>query len=180
MVKNSSRIRDFVENLERHTMSKSKKMSEQEIVSALKNGDFFGLIECDIRVPEKLHDHFSEMSPIFKNVLVSREHLGHSMRSFAEENDLLKAPQRMLIGSLHGERILLLTPLAKWYLSHGLEITKIYQIVQYIPQKCFEHFGYSVCDARREGDVDSSKALLADTSKLIGMYFYYPFSHRPN
>jgi G:T-mismatch repair DNA endonuclease (very short patch repair protein) len=43
MVWNSLRIRDFVENLERHTMSKNKKISEQEIVSTLKNGDFFGL-----------------------------------------------------------------------------------------------------------------------------------------
>jgi G:T-mismatch repair DNA endonuclease (very short patch repair protein) len=180
MVRSSPKIREFVEDLERHSMSKNRAMSEQEIILALENEDFFGLIECDISVPENLHDHFSEMCPIFKNALVTRDHLSSSMKSFAEKNGLLKSPQRMLIGSLHGEQILLLTPLAKWYLSHGLKITKIHQIVQYIPQKCFERFGYSVCDARREGDVDSSEALLADTSELIGSYSHHLFSHFPN
>jgi hypothetical protein len=74
----------------------------------------------------------------------------------------------MLIGSLYGEKILLLTSSAKWYLAHGLEITKIYQIVQYSSAKCFEGFGQSVTKARRAGDVDESKSLFANTSKLVG------------
>ena len=73
----------------------------------------------------------------------------------------------MLIGSMRGEKILLLISLAKWYLDQGLEITRVYQIVQFKPVQCFENFGKSVSDARRHGDSDSSKTLLADTSKLI-------------
>ena len=103
------------------------------------------------------------------------------MNQYAEETDSLKTPQRMLIGSLVGKKVLLLTSLAKWYLSHGLVITKVYQIVQYIPSKCFEEFGDSVSAARRDGDVDSSKSLLADTSKLVGESFIRPFhSHHRN
>ena len=36
----------------------------------------------------------------------------------------------------------------------------------------FERFGLSVCNARRQGDVDPSKKLLADTNKLIGNSCY--------
>ena len=96
------------------------------------------------------------------------------MQEFAKSSGHLKQPQRMLIGSLKGDKILLLTPLAKWYVEHGLEITKIHQIVQYKGVKCFEQFGTTVSNARREGDVDPSKALLADISKLVGkIYLLY-------
>ena len=28
----------------------------------------FGYVECDVKVPDNLYDHFSEMCPIFKNI----------------------------------------------------------------------------------------------------------------
>jgi hypothetical protein len=133
---------------------------------------FFGLIECDIAVPPHLRQKFSEMSPIFKNVSVGREHVSAHMREYCEQTDSLKTPQRMLIGSLSGTKIRLLTPLAKWYVNHGLEITHVHQIVQFVPLKCFECFGDSVTEARRAGDVSPDKALLAETSKLVGNSVY--------
>ena len=87
------------------------------------------------------------------------------------QHDSLKHPQCMLIGSMFGKQVMLLTPLAKFYLIHGMEIIKIYHIVQYTPEKCFEAFGKSVSDARREGDIDPSKSLI-DTCKLIGNSVY--------
>jgi G:T-mismatch repair DNA endonuclease (very short patch repair protein)/DNA-directed RNA polymerase subunit RPC12/RpoP len=161
-------IRDFVKCLEFRAMSKNIPMTEKQIIKALQNDEFFGLIECDISVPPHLHDKFSEMSPIFKNVTISRENLGQHMRQFVEDTKSFLQPQRMLVGSLQGTKILLLSTLAKWYLEHGLEITKVYQIVQYRPSRCFERFGHSVTEARRSGDVDSSKTLLANISKLVG------------
>lgn len=65
-----------------------------------------------------------------------------------------------------------MTPLLKWYINHGLEITKIYQTVEYTPQRCFKSFVRDVSDARRQGDVDPSKAILADTRKLEGNSAY--------
>ena len=94
------------------------------------------------------------------------------MKEFAEADDFLKSPQRMLIGSLKGEKILLLSELARWYLRHGLIITRIYQLVQYVPRRVFEVFGESVSNARRRGDADPDLALLATTSKLVGNSCY--------
>jgi hypothetical protein len=56
--------------------------------------------------------------------------------------------------------------------NHGLEITRVQQIVQFIPFKCFEGFGYSVTEGRRAGDVSPDKALLAETSKFVGNSVY--------
>ena len=73
------------------------------------------------------------MCPIFKNTEISCEDIGDFMRKFAELNDLMPRPCCSLIGSYFGEKILLATPLLKWFLENGLEVTRIYQVVEYSP-----------------------------------------------
>jgi G:T-mismatch repair DNA endonuclease (very short patch repair protein) len=148
------------------------KKNLEALVNSIRDGSFFGFIECDISVPAELKERFSEMGPIFKNVNVSREHLSEHMRAYAEISGDLARPQRMLIGSLFGEKVLLLSTLARWYLDHGMVITKIYQLVDYTPRCAFERFGESVSNARRLGDEDPDKELLASTSKLVGNSAY--------
>ena len=75
------------------------KMTQQQIITAVVDGTLFGMVECDVRVPEHLQDHFAEMQPIFKNVTVTRDDIGPFTRQYAEENDIMSAPRRMLVGS---------------------------------------------------------------------------------
>ena len=147
-------------------------MTEQQILAAVIDGTLFGMVECDIRVPEHLQDHFAEMQPVFKNVTVTRDDIGPFMRQYAEENDIMSTPRQMLIGSYRGDTILLATPLLRWYLVHGLIVDHVYQIIEYEPKPCFRNFGESVSIARRNGDVDPEKAIIADTMKLLGNSAY--------
>ena len=143
-------------------------MTQNEILAAVIDGTLFGMIECDIHVPPELRPYFSEMQPIFKNANVSRDDIGPYMRQYAEENDIMSTPRRMLIGSYRGEKILLATPLLRWYLAHGLVLDHVYQIIEYEPKPCFQNFGDSVSAARRAGDADPDKAIIADTIKVLG------------
>ena len=148
------------------------KMTQQQIIAAVVDGTLFGMVECDVRVPEHLQDHFAEMQPIFKNTTVTRDDIGPFMRQYTEEHDIMSTPRRMLVGSYRGEKILLTTPLLRWYLAHGLVVDRVYQIVEYSPKPCFQHFGESVSTARRNGDVDPDKSIIADTMKLLGNSAY--------
>ena len=148
------------------------KMTQQQIIAAVVDGTLFGMIECDIRVPFELKDHFAEMQPIFKNTTVTRDDIGPFMRQYAVDHDIMSTPRRMLVGSYRGDKILLATPLLQWYLAHGLVIDRVYQIVEYHREACFRHFGESVSAARREGDADPDKAIIADTMKLLGNSAY--------
>ena len=148
------------------------KMTQQQIITAVVDGTLFGMVECDVRVPSDLRAHFTEMQPIFKNATVTLDDIGPYMRQYAEENDIMSTPRRMLIGSYRGEKILLATPLLRWYLAHGLVVDRVYQIVEYSPKPCFQHFGESVSTARRNGDVDPDKSIIADTMKLLGNSAY--------
>ena len=144
------------------------KMTQQQIITAVVDGTLFGMVECDVRVPEHLQDHFAEMQPIFKNTTVTRDDIGPFMRQYAEEHDIMSTPRRMLVGSFRGIKLLLATPLLRWYLAHGLVVDRVYQVVDYEPNPCFQRFGESVSAARRAGDADPEKAIIADTMKLLG------------
>ena len=143
-------------------------MTSQQILSGVRAGTVFGLIECDLCVPKALREHFADMQPVFKNIRLTRDDLGPFMRRYAEEHNIMATPRRMLEGSCRGDKILLATPLQRWYMDHGLEVTHVYQIVEYDPIPCFRRFGDAVSPARREGDVHSHKAIIADTIKLVG------------
>ena len=147
-------------------------MTQNEILAAVIDGTLFGMIECDIHVPPELRPYFSEMQPVFKNVTATRDDIGPFMRQYAEENDIMSAPRRMLVGSFHGIKLLLATPLLRWYLAHGLVVDRVYQVVDYEPNPCFQRFGESVSAARRAGDADPDTSIIADTMKLLGNSAY--------
>ena len=148
------------------------KMTSHSIIAAVIDGTLFGMVECDVRVPDNLREYFAEMQPIFKNTTVTRDDIGSFMQQYAEEHDIMSTPRRMLVGSYRGEKILLATPLLRWYLAHGLVVDRVYQIVEYEPKPCFQNFGDSVSAARRAGDTDPDKAIIADTMKLLGNSAY--------
>lgn len=127
------------------------RLTETEIISMVKEGSMFGAVEVDIRVPDELKMKFSEMTPIFKNVEVTVDDIGDFMKNYLNESDKSFPPTKYLIGSMFGEKILLITPLLRWYLENGLEVTKVYQVVQFRPMKCFERFANQVSDDRRAG-----------------------------
>jgi|GEM_PF-4774455 len=63
------------------------------------------------------------------------------MQKLAEEGGYLKKPTKYLISSHFGKEILINTNMAKFYLEMGLEITKIYEFIEFYPYKCFEDLG---------------------------------------
>ena len=94
------------------------------------------------------------------------------MQEYAKQHNIKDVPCRLLIGSYFGKKIGLATPLLKWYLEHGLIITHIYTIVEYMPNAAFSSFMTQIAQCRLEGDRDKNKALIAEMSKLIGNSSY--------
>ena len=175
MKRSNPDIQHFLTSELHRPLDKQKTLNKGQIIQAVKEGSLFGCVECDIRVPHHLKSKFSEMCPIFKNVEISRDDIAEYMKNFGEEHGIMNRPRHSLIGSFYGEQILLATPLLKWYLDHGLEVTKIYQVIDYTPVLCFKPFGEALSDARRAGDVDPNKAIIADTMKLVGfVLLHYP------
>ena len=151
---------------------KKSSMTETSIIQGVLDGSIFGLIQVDIHTPEHLKADFAEMTPIFKNSLVSLDDVGDHMRKYLEASGKLKQPQRQLIGSFYGNGILLGTPLLQWYLQKGLKVSKVHLVVEYTPEKTFEPFVQQVTAARRRGDENVECKILSDLYKLLGNSSY--------
>ena len=150
-------------------------VNESEIFAGVQSGGLFGMVEVDISVPDQWPEHFShpsmtpyeyfkEMSPLFCTTDVPFDVIGSHMQEHVKRFGLSQKPRRLLVGGMKAKQILLASPLLKWYLDHGLNVTKIYQVIEFKPHQ----FVKDVSDARRQGDADPSKAILADTRKLEG------------
>ena len=88
---------------------------------------------------------------------------------------------KKLLGVMKAEKILLYTPLLKWCLKHGLEITAAYQLIEYEPGTQFAWFPEEVADARRGGDIESLKESLekalndkVELAKVLSKLKSYP------
>ena len=162
-------IKSYLSQCRTHTHFE-KYLTQDQIIQYIKDGHLFGFVECDIEVPDHLKEYFSEMTPIFKNVDVCFDDVGEFMQNYAK--DIKDVPRCLLIGSYFGKKIGLTTPLLKWYLEHGLVITRIYITVEYIPNAAFISFMTQIAQCRLEGDRDKDKSLIAEMPKLVGNSSY--------
>ncbi len=112
------------------------------------------------------------MCPIFanKNVENKESIIGKYMHTIItnENKAKINKKERKLVGLLSVKKILLYTPLLKWYIQHGLKITKVYNVIKAERGRPFAEFTQIVSNARRTGDVDKLLEFFADTMKLVG------------
>ena len=146
--------------------------NKDTLLDHIKKGDIFGVAEIDIRVPDNLKSFFADFPPIFKNAVVTKDDIGQHMTEFLSTNKISYKPRKYLIGSMFAEKQVFITPLIQWYIKMGLEVTRIYQVIEFTPRRCFHKFAENVSDDRRAGDRDPDMQVIADTSKLIGNSVY--------
>ena len=130
-------------------------------------GQLFGYAQCDIEVPERLRDYFSNFPPVFKNNVISRNDIGDLMKDFAEKERIMPQLKRMLIWSCILSHGTIVTPLFLFYLKLGLVCEKIPGFVQYTSRKCFDNFVQSAVDARRQRDENPIFSAVAESLKLL-------------
>jgi hypothetical protein len=120
-----------------------------------------------------LKEKFDEMAPLFCNMDVPFDKIGDHMQEYVRDSGMdQQEKRRLLVGGMKARRLLIASPLLKWYLDHDLVVTRVHQIIEFTPNACFKPFTQDISDARRQGDVDKSNAIIADTMKLLGNSAY--------
>ena len=148
----------------------------QQLIGRMYSKRWFGFAEVDIEVPRDLWEEFEEFLPIFINQSVGEEGISQHMKDYLTKSGRVGTPdQKKLLGVLKAKKVLLYTPLLKWYIEHGVEITAVHRTINYIPQKIFDWFVKEVANIRRKGDAEAEKALLAEIYKLLGNSAYGKF-----
>ena len=117
----------------------------------IRNDKMFGAVLVDITVPDHLRTYFEVFPPLFKNTNVKFEDIGNHMQEHCNKTEYKFTERRYLISSFFANKILLATPLLKYYLKIGLTVTRIYEIIEFQPRRCFQRFMESVTADRRAG-----------------------------
>ena len=74
-----------------------RSLAVQQIIEKRKNGKKFGNVQCDIDEPQILPVKYSNLPPIFRNTLISKNDIGDLMKAYAEKEGILPQPQKNLI-----------------------------------------------------------------------------------
>ena len=146
---------------------------KDKLIQNVLNDKLFGFFQVEIEVPEQLRKHFSEFSPLFILDEVPEEQIPQHMKDYQIKTGRKKIKNnKKLLGVVKAEKILLYSPLLKWYLNHGLRVTKIHRYISYTSSRPFAWFPEEVSSARRAADNDKNKKQLGDTAELKGNSFY--------
>ena len=144
---------------------------KDKLIQNVLNDKLFGFFQVDIEVPEQLLDKFSEFSPLFILSEVPGDQIPQHMQGYKINTGRKKIKNnKKLLGVMKAEKILLYSPLLKWYLNHGLQVTKIHKYISYTSGRPFKWFPEEVSGARRAADQDKNKKQLGDTA--TGNSFY--------
>ena len=138
------------------------------LTHTLKEKSWFGFAEIDIEIPNHLHQKFEEMCPFFYNKVVPAKAVPEHMLKYLRDTGRKRGEDKKLMGTLSAQKMLVYAPLLLWYVNHGAVIKRVYRTIDYTPAKIFPWFVEQVTEARRTGDVEKSKALLAEVFKLLG------------
>ena len=99
-------------------------------------GKVFGFAQVDIEVPNKLYDKFRKMAALFAVQEITDFDAPEEMKIYKEicqKNSEAVKGTKKLLGVMKAKKILLYTPLIKWYLQHGLRQTAVHQLAKYEP-----------------------------------------------
>jgi hypothetical protein len=100
--------------------------------------------------------------------MVNIEDVGQYMAEVIEKLERKVKPERKLIGSMFAKKAVIYAPLLKWYLEHGLVVTKVYHQISAVKNQPFKSFVDYVSNTRREGDKNKELSFLAESAKLLG------------
>ena len=168
----STMLREMPCGKEKVVHCQNPQMAAVDLVNALKQRSWFGFAEVDIEIPQNLWMKFEEMPPFFYTRQIPHEAVPNHMKNYMAHTGRKIGDGKKLVGGLSAQKLLLYEPLLQWYVSHGAIITAVYSTINYQATKALKWFVDEVTAARRTGDADKSKALLADIFKLLGNSSY--------
>ena len=165
------KLRKSLLNIETPRIPRILKLRETEadILSGVQNGSLFGYLICDLTSPEKVLVNWENFPLIIKRQDLDATHLSKIMKEqiVSEYGSTKSFKRSTLIQCFNDENHLLFTPLAKFYLDEGVQISNIRYFIQYIPDVCLKPFIDKVTKMRIEAEYDN-QPLKGQTAKIIG------------
>ena len=115
----------------------NEKVSQTKLLNGVAQGKFTGALEVDIQVPEQKYNTFEEFSPLFVTSEIKVKDLSPEQRDSLP--DKLKTKVQ-LAPCMKAEKVLIDSSLLKWYMEHGMEVTKVHCVIEFQYAPIFKEF----------------------------------------
>ena len=129
-----------------------KNIKESEFFEAIANGEFYGLIQCNISSPDHVISHFSKLNhpPIFNHVQIEKEMLSTKMTEQINKRKIKFPLEKQLTLTFNAKDYLLTSDLAQFYLSKGMILSDLKIAIAYDRDQPLASFVNSVTEKRKE------------------------------
>lgn len=108
-------------------------ISQQMLIDAVKEEEFFGFLEIDIFTPDNIKEQFRAVNyaTIFNKIAATKEMLSPEMISLCEANNVKFPLKPQLTLVYEAKNYLLTSCMLKYYLEIGMIVTKIHSCIEY-------------------------------------------------
>ena len=129
-----------------------KNICENQIMKAIANDEFYGIIRCDISSPPSVIEHFSQLNhpPIFAHMQIEECMIGSAMKNILSARNVKYPLDKQLTLVFHHKQYVLNTDLAKFYMEKGMNLTNLTLALEYTRCKPLAHFVETVTAKRKE------------------------------
>ena len=142
-------------------------VSETEILQAVNEGTFYGIICLDISTPPQVIEKFKHLNfPfIFNNVAVTEDLLSEETLKMAEARKT-KFPVMAKTLTWNAENFIGCTPLLRFYLELGMKLENVRWALQYQPGAPFKDFVESLVNVRISA-IENDNGPLGERAKFV-------------
>ena len=145
-------------------------IKEEEIFNDIDEGNFYGLIKCDLHSPPSLIEKFKSVNfaPVIQHIEIEESMVNENLLETMKERGIKFPLPRQLTVTFHGKGMFITTTLLKFYKKIGMEISNITQAIQYPKAKPLEKFVKTVTENR----INATTTSESNTWKLVANSSY--------
>lgn len=145
------------------------KQSEEEILVGIRKEQLYGFIVADVECPQKVYDQISYLNfpPVIRKMVLTEEHLSPYMKERYKQSGKTVYNGDAVVQTFSGSELLLLTPLAKFYMDLGLKIKNVKKFIQYRGEFCLTDYVSTITKGRVDA-IKRKNSALALAFKTIG------------
>ena len=146
----------------------SKYSNEKTLLAGIRSETLFGFAICDVTCPDQIFNQIKSINfpPVIQRGIIDEDLLSPYMAERCRSRDY-KLPQKTLIQTYNGKQLLLYTPVIKFYMDLGLEISNVTKFIQFKAARPLEPFVEKITEGRIAA-CESGNGPLELAYKIIG------------
>ena len=142
--------------------------AQDKLLNKKKSGALFGCVQCDVKVPERLREKFTNLAPFFKTTTVCRQDICPFKQEYAERERKMSQAWRVFFSSVELTNDTIKTRLLLINLELRIVCTRFIASFVYTPVNCLHNLVQSTVNARCQEDENPNSSVVAESKKLLG------------